>query len=223
MHLDTTGHFGPEAIVAFIDGTASPEVASHVQGCAVCSSEANDMRATQDQLRAALYRFDCPTAHQLGEYELGYVAQDERVRIASHALECSLCTEDLKTLRSFMAVEPVIREGFVSQVRRVLATLVTPLPSTSLSGIRGGAETRLRQFQAGDTRVSLSHDGESLTGLLVPAATGQARLLADRGAARTTDVDELGNFDFEDVSAGAYTLEIELADEIIVVEQLSLD
>ena len=71
MHLDATGHAGPEAIVAFIDGATSLEVASHIQGCAMCSSDAAALQTAQVRLRQSLYRFDCPEPHRLGEYELG--------------------------------------------------------------------------------------------------------------------------------------------------------
>jgi len=227
MHLEATGHPGPEAIVAFIDGTTSPEVASHVQGCATCSSDAETLQTAQARLRQALYRFDCPEPHRLGEYELGFVSQEERVQIATHALECSLCTEELQTLRGFLSVEPTIREGVGSQLRRVVAILLAPGQSYSRAGVRG-ADTQLRQYAVDDARLSIGPGPErgSLVGLLVRGAgalAAQARLIPEHGAAHVAEVDDLGNFEFEGVSGGTYVLEIQLPDEIIVVERLSVD
>jgi len=229
MHLDATGHAGPEAIVAFIDGATSLEVASHIQGCAMCSSDAAALQTAQVRLRQSLYRFDCPEPHRLGEYELGFVSPEERVQIASHALECSLCTEELQTLRGFLAAEPPLAESFGSPLRRVFATLLSAGPALALGGVRGAA-TRLRQYAIDDARLSIGPGLErgSLIGLLVPGtrelpARAEARLLSEDGAHRLAEVDELGNFEFDDVPAGSYVLEIELPDEIIVVEQLAVD
>ncbi len=223
MHLEATGHAAPEAIVAYIDGNASPEVAGHIQGCPTCSSDANDLQRAQARLRQALQRFDCPDAHRLGEYELGFASPKERVEIASHVLECTYCSDELQMLREFLRVEPPLRESVVAQVRRVFATLLTPSPSLGLAGVRG-TDTELRQYQADGARVSIGRGPEpgSLIGLLVPAQPGEARLTSHGGQVQAAEVDELGNFEFEDVPGGGYQLEIELPDEIIVVDSLQV-
>jgi hypothetical protein len=226
MHMSATGHAAPEAIVAFIDGTVSPEVASHIQGCGVCAADAEVVRATQVQLIHKLYRFDCPDALRLGEYELGLVDQAERVSIATHALECTPCTADLQVLRGFLATEPTIPDSIGAHVRRVIATLLAPAPGMGLMGIRGAADTQMRQYQVDDVRVSLSTEQGALIGLLtfderdVPRAN--AHLLPEHGSALVESVDELGNFEFDDVPAGVYTLEVHLPDEVIVVEQVAI-
>jgi hypothetical protein len=229
MHFDAAGHAGPEAIVAFIDGAASPEVASHIRGCAMCSSEAAALHTAQVRLRQSLYRFDCPEPHRLGEYELGFVSPEERVQIASHALECPVCMDELHTLRRFLAAEPPLAESCGSQLRRVFATLLSAGPALALGGVRGAA-AKLRQYAIEDARLSIGPGLErgSLIGLLVPGtrelpARAEARLLSEDGAHRRAAVDELGNFEFDEVPAGNYVLEIELPDEIIVVEHLAVD
>jgi anti-sigma factor RsiW len=224
MHLEATGHAAREAIVAYVDGTASREVASHIQGCPTCSADASALQTTQSRLRQALFRFDCPEPHRLGEYELGVVSPQERVEIARHVLECAYCADELQTLREFLRAEPPLRESLVSGVRRVLATLLAPSPSFGLAGVRG-ADTELRQYQAEGARLSIGAGPEpgSLIGLLVPAQPGQARLTSEDGQPHATEVDDLGNFEFEDVPAGSYQLEIELPDEIIVVEGFAID
>jgi len=42
----------------------------------------------QQELRRSLYRFDCPDAHTLGEYELDVLDADQRLRIATHVVDC---------------------------------------------------------------------------------------------------------------------------------------
>ncbi|HET6315760.1 MAG TPA: hypothetical protein VFG86_04835 [Chloroflexota bacterium] len=223
MHLEATGHAAQEAIVAYVDGTASPEVASHIRGCPTCSANASALQTTQSRLRQALFRFDCPEPHRLGEYELGIVRPQERVEIAKHVLECAYCADELQTLRQFLRAEPPLRESLVSGVRRVLATLLAPSPSFGLAGVRG-ADTELRQYQADGMRLSIGPGAEpgSVIGLLVPAQPGEARLTSQDGEAQSAEVDDLGNFEFEDIPAGSYQLEIELPDEVIVVERLQV-
>jgi hypothetical protein len=114
-------------------------------------------------------------------------------------------------------------------LRRVIATLLRPEPSLSLAGVRG-ADVELDQYQAERIRVSIGPGPErgSLIGLLLPVesslpARSEARLLSEQGNATLAEVDELGNFEFEALSAGAYRLEIELPDQVIVVEHLRVD
>ena len=57
----------------------------------------------QEELRRSLYRFDCPDAHTLGEYELDVLDADQRLRIATHVVDCEECRAELHTLREFLA------------------------------------------------------------------------------------------------------------------------
>jgi hypothetical protein len=227
MQPSTTGHPAPEAIVAFIDGDATPEVESHIQGCMTCAADAEELASAASALTSRLYRFDCPTPHRLGEYELGILESGERMRIATHALECDACMGELHTLRAFMAVDPVVPESFMERARRVLAMLVAPTPGLGYAGVRG-ADTQLRQYRAEGAQVSIEAGPESgsLIGLLVldegRSPIGQARLLLADGAVHEASIDEFGNFDFEDVPNGSYALELHLADEIIVIQQLQI-
>ena len=56
--------------------------------------------ALELRLRQSLYRFDCPDAHTLGEYELDLLEPVERTRVAAHALDCGECTSELTVLRA---------------------------------------------------------------------------------------------------------------------------
>ena len=58
------------------------------------------------ELRSSLYRFDCPDAHTLGEYQIGVLDPQESMRIAGHAAQCDECQADLRLLRQFLA-EPI--------------------------------------------------------------------------------------------------------------------
>ena len=227
MPPSAAGHPAPEAIIAFIDGDAAPEVESHIQGCVTCAADADELSSAQSNLVSRLYRFDCPSPHRLGEYELGLVEPLERTQIASHALTCDFCMDELRTLRGFIAADPVIPESLLEKARRVLATIVAPAPGLSLAGVRG-ADTQLRLYQAEGAQVSISSGAElgSLIGLLVlenaESTVGEARLVSADGDSYVATIDEFGNFEFEDLPSGNYVLEIGLADEVIVIQQLQV-
>jgi hypothetical protein len=228
MHSTTTGHPTPEELIAFVDGDTTPTVADHVLGCGICTYEVDRMSTTQVSLRQALYRFDCPEPHALGEYELDLVAPDERVRIARHTTECEACTAELHMLRDFLATDVAVPEPFLSHVRRVVATLLMPRPELGLAGVRGAA-TALRQYHVEGATISLGAGPErgTLIGLVAlddaERTHGEVRLLPIQAAPLVTPLDEFGNFEYYDLASGAYGLEIQLADEIIVIQHVQID
>src|SRR5262252_1748026 len=88
-------------------------------------------------LASRLYRFDCPDAHTLGEYQIGALDPRESMRVAGHAAECDECQADLRLLRSYLAAEIEVPETLVERARRIVATLFRPSPGLAHSGVRG--------------------------------------------------------------------------------------
>jgi hypothetical protein len=185
------------------------------------------------ELRRSLFRFDCPDAQTLGEYQLGMVDEGDRVRIASHAADCDECLAELQTLRGYLAASTDVPEPTLSRVRRIVATLFAPRPGLAYGGLRGGADTLTRVYEADDVTITLGpgQSRDSLLGLVVLAANqspealdGQAvRLLPRDGAPIRTQIDDLGNFEFTALAPGLYALEIDLPDGVVVIEELRLD
>jgi hypothetical protein len=228
MQPIATGHPTPEELLAFVDGDTTQEVASHLQSCATCSTDVNAVAATQVGLRQALYRFDCPKPHQLGEYELDVVEPDERRRIATHAADCEPCGTELRMLRQFLATEPPMPVTLFEQARRVIATLLVPKAGLSLAGVRGAA-TQVRVYQVDGARLSISAGTEpgSIVGLLVldgpGSLDGEVLLIPADGDPQTAPLDELGNFEFDQLPGGSYALEVHLTDQVIIVRELRID
>ena len=54
------------------------------------------------RLGLLLGRFDCPSAHALGEFELGLGPAAERRRIEAHVQSCPLCAGELRVLRELL-------------------------------------------------------------------------------------------------------------------------
>lgn len=186
----------------------------------------------EGELRRALYRFDCPAAHTLGEYQLGLLEPEQRTRIATHAVGCDECRMELQTLRSFLATPINVPQTVVERARRVVANLFSPRAGLAYSGLRGAADTSTRVYEAGDVTVTVGPGQASgtLVGLVVPGAIAPemlegrgVRLLPRQGQPLSVNLDDLGNFEFAEIPAGDYVLEIDLADGIIVVEELHID
>lgn len=184
----------------------------------------------ESSLRRLLYRFDCPESQVLGDYQLDLLDAEQRMTVAAHAAECDECTADLRTLRAFLATEPAVSEPLGQRVRRIVATLFTPSPGLALGAVRGAADAAMRQYVAEDLTLSLAPGSES--GSLIGLVTGTegiadlegcpVRLHGATGTLATATVDDLGNFEFEGIADGVYSLEIDLGDRIIAVQDLQV-
>jgi len=230
-----------EDLLAYLDGDAPRPVVEHLHGCAHCRTIARDYRDAERGLRRRLYRNACPSPQTLGEYELNLLTPTERQQIAAHVLTCDRCTDELRSLREFMAgaLVPVPPSGLTERVRRIVANLVPTAGSPALAGLRGTTEGAALLYQAADVTLALewrasSHSGRLvLIGLAMREATTDAavdwdvsgrslRLRSAAGATLVERTDELGNFQFDNLSPDAYQLEIEFDGEVIVVEDLQL-
>jgi hypothetical protein len=184
------------------------------------------------ELRRSLYRFDCPDAHILGEYEIDAVEPQDRTRIAAHVTECDECQAELHTLRAFLVTPTTLPDTLAGRARRIVANLFSPAPGLAYGGLRGAADSLTRVYEAGEVTVTIGpgQTRGSLFGLVVAAGRSSEalkgctiRLLPREGAPSTTALDDLGNFELTDLAAELYALEIELPDGVIVIEELRVD
>jgi hypothetical protein len=188
----------------------------------------------EQEFRRSLYRFDCPGAHTLGEYQLDLLDPVQRTSIAAHATECEDCQAELTTLRAYLAAPTPLQESVsvVERVRRVVASLFTPAPGLAYGGLRGGAEASTQVFDTGEVTVTVG-PGQvpgALIGLVVQsdappeALLGrEARLVSPGAAPISALLDDLGNFEFANVAPGLYSLELDLTDSLVVAEALRVD
>jgi hypothetical protein len=226
------GSITPEELVAYVDGEAPARVAEHVRRCRRCRSEVERYASIGRQLGAALRRFDCPSSHRLGEMELGLLPPEERLVVAQHVADCPRCTDELRTLRGFLVVDPPAEPGLVERLRRVVAGLVEPAPGLALGALRGASDLTSRTYRSDGTTITVSVEPgprpgrATLLGLVAreapsePLAGLAVELVAADGALAQAQGDDLGSFSFEDVSPGLYRLELRLDDQVLIAEDL---
>jgi hypothetical protein len=185
----------------------------------------------QSQLRLSLYRFDCPASLALGEYELKVSPPAHQVQVAQHLLSCKECPAELRTLRTYLALAPRAEApGVLERVKRVVARLITPPPGLSLAGVRDATPNQVQVFEAGDLILTIGPGLQGSPGLasilglfeVVGCSLAQSRveLIAPNGGRRETTLDDVGGFEFSELPAGTYDLQIELPDRLIVLNGL---
>ena len=114
--------------MAYGDGEAPASVVAHVEACPTCADQARSYAQIQVGLRRSLFRFDCPDAHTLGEYQLDLLEPEHGQSVAAHAVDCDACSVELQTLRTYLAMPTSIAESPLEQARRLVATLFQPAP-----------------------------------------------------------------------------------------------
>lgn len=231
------GAVTPEDLIAYGDGEASGPISAAIQSDPALRAAADAYAQTQRRLRQRLYRFDCPSPQLLGEYALDLLAGAARTRIAAHVVECPRCTAELRMLRDFMAAEEDVPPvGAMERIRRMVATLLPPPPRLSPhASLRGVDDATARTYQAGDVTVTLDMGAPmrrgrtSLVGLIwrdggdPETIAGSAVVLTlDTGESQTTEIDDVGNFTFDEISPGTYRLEVTLGDDTITIEGLPI-
>lgn len=208
-------------ILAYIDGDAAVSVTAHLVDCPACRERARQLGRLMGRMTVMLYRLDCPTSLELGEYQLGLLPEVNRSATAAHLTECPHCRAEIMQLQGFLAdTAPELQPGLVTRVRVLVATLLSgrsmpgPALTPGLAGVRGGDAPLV--YEAGDLQITLSVEWDqatnrhSLFGLILGAELpdGRVRLWRDQHLAGETRVDEFGNFVIMDLEAAIYDLVI---------------
>lgn len=215
-------------LLAYLAGDADAAIISHLARCKECQRRAAALAAQEQQLTTSLYRMDCPSSLQVGEYHMGLLSVAESRAVAAHLRHCPLCTDEVVMLTNYLAdvaptLDRALAPGLVARTRSVVARLVDGLstlggqgsPTPALAGLRGDAGDH-RVFEADGVQViiDVQEDGEHpaqrvilglLLGLPDPHSV-KAHLWRDDRPVTTTTVDELGNFVISTLMPGIYDL-----------------
>jgi len=225
-------------LIAYADGEGDSATVDHIRRCPHCAERAHAYAANQRALRVLFRRIDCPDAHTLGEYHLGFLSPTERAVIEAHLEICRPCAGEIEELRSFLnKVKIKPKKSPLSPLKRLIARPASSPPASPAQqpafALRGGAAPA-DFYQAEDIRivVGLEADGvqagrkmlvgfttrqgkplESLTGTQVQLRRGGATLAIEQ-------VDDLGNFAFGGLASGEYELVLATDQEQVVIETI---
>lgn len=160
----------------------------------------------------------CPSPHDLGEFELGLLGSALMKTIQSHVDDCPHCQQELKELRYFLVhAEPpliaVVTDWVVEWAQGLMQG-----GQAGLAGVRG-TEGRVRTFQVGELLISLTlqerPDGmRDVLALIMrtdgeQVESGKVTLLLDGEADRSVSVDVGGNAVLSGIPARGCDLVIE--------------
>lgn len=238
-----TPHISDADLLAYLDGEAEEEVVDQIEGSAIYLERLEEVKEQEQRLRALLYRGTCPEAHELGQFEMKLLDAERAALVAQHVDTCPRCAIELEELGSFLEdVASDLEYSFVERVRVLVARLAPDLgdlgigrqPAPALAGLRGGGDRPLT-YEADGVEVSLEVQDDargvgrkSVLGLVTgTAATGwQATLWQDDGPlaelVQTEEIDDLGNFVFEGLRPGSYSLTLRGEEVEIVIQELAV-
>lgn len=218
-----------QALLAYIDGEAGPEVQRHVEQCSHCQQRARQLAALQHRLTARLYRALCPTPHELGEHHLGILPPAQAEAVARHLADCPHCTREVDQLAEYLGkLAPSVETSLLERVREGVRVLVARLvsggpeiPSVGqpalapvYAGIRGEErEPCLYQANGIQVVIGIQADTEqpgskAILGLVtgLDPSEVKAHLWRANRLVTTVPVDELGNFVISGLAPGSYEL-----------------
>ena len=217
-------------LLIYLDGQATADVAAHMERCSHCRERAHRLAQQEGHLTTQLYRVDCPSPFELGEYHLGMLPAAQMEAIRHHLDECPHCRSEIAQLEGYLAnlapdLAPDLAPGPLQQVmehvRVVVARLVDARPlgqpalSPAFASMRGGEQEPLI-YEAGEIQVVIEiqedvdrPDHKTILGLVIGLDAPQelkAHLWATEQRLATIPVDELGNFVLSNVLCGSYEL-----------------
>ncbi len=131
------------------------------------------MNSMDKKLKSTLYRLDCPSDLELGEFEMGFLEATGRgEEIFSHTAHCPHCLADLAQIRQYMALplvdDSLIRSSrakktpFLEKVKVIFVDLLSPPQDLfsnvsfqpAMRGIQESMDTRV--FQVDSYVIALS-------------------------------------------------------------------
>ncbi len=212
-------------LTAFVEGVADGQVRDHVGRCPACADKVARLRQTGQALLALAYRASCPAPEVLGQYLLDLLPPDERLRVAAHARACRHCNRELDELEKEKdSLAHMVLHVIRGAVRVLEGALVAP-PRRAPASVRGGAAGQYAFCGAGldvlvGFQATVSRNRGTLVGAVVQAeavADGQAWLFQVGERPRSSPVDDLGTFCFEEIVPGEYDLALEVGDEALLL------
>jgi hypothetical protein len=218
-------------LIAYVDGEADDRVIEHVASCPACAEKAEQLRKTSHTLLDRFYRSDCPAPEVLGQYMLGLLTPEEKLRVAAHLRGCPLCSRELKTLEREEHLGQTLMD-VLHGVVEVFEAVLVPQPRLRPAAVRGQGERQFA-YQAEGVEVLLGFQPTArgtrrgtLLGAVVESGTAPsdvAWIIPLGGTPSKVEIDSLGSFAFEDITPGDYDLVIRIGERGILLREVVID
>lgn len=219
-------------------GLGDARIRTHLDTCELCALRLEEARKVEYMLMNRLYRWNCPTPHELGDYYLDTMDQSEKEATAEHLKNCLRCQADLKELQTFLegdSFQPIdmsVVRTKKAPPRPRLGELVARLLPRPLTSAYRGAESGPHIAEADGMTLFLEvHPGRAGSALAGQIATdnlerwaGSLVVMQQAGALQVIALlDELGGFLCEPLTNGPIDIRIASPDgQTIVLEGLEL-
>jgi anti-sigma factor RsiW len=218
-------------LIAYVDGEAEERVVEHIARCPACAEKVKQLRNTSRALLDRFYRSDCPAPEVLGQYMLGLLTPEEKLRVAAHLRGCPLCSRELETLEREERLGQKLVDALRGVVEVVEAVLV-PQPRLRPAAIRGQGERQFA-YQAEGVEVLLGFQPSArgtrrgtLLGAVVESGTAPsdvAWIFPAGESPSQVEIDALGGFAFEDITPGEYDLVLVIGERGILLREVVID
>lgn len=226
-------------LITAVDGEAEADVMAHLRSCPHCMERARVFADLQGLLSTRLYRMLCPSSDELLAFQQGWLESRRQAFLRDHLHACPHCTADLRLLTEAANTPVLLPPDPLGGVRRIIARLLGPSPTASLTpvygALRGTARGGQYAYRAENIEIMLEVEravGRSdhlvVFGLLMldngmdNVSRGSASLLYNDMVVNSALLDEMGNFMLDDIAPGDYSLSLRLPDCEVLVEALTL-
>src|SRR5919106_2450393 len=153
-------------IISYVEGEADDAIVAHIKECPYCAERASQLTLFQNRLRARLYRSNCPSSIELGDYHLGLLPESQKLVVAQHVRGCPHCRREMAELKEFL-VEPDAEPDLLGTAKVLFARLVDGGATPAFGALRGESKGPLI-FEANGVVITLD---------VQPGSKGQASIL----------------------------------------------
>lgn len=229
-----TRHLKDWELDMLLGGDGTPEMEAALAGNPENQARLHQLQKDDKTLFAHLFRTECPTPLELGEWHLNLVDANRAQAIRSHLDICPHCEEELAAITAVVS-KPLFQDAPAMRGRSLLKRIIMKLEAlvgdaagqmAFAPAMRGNSWSVC--YAGGDYLLSLTRQqtisGGALIGsILANDLTGHATLKQGRSVVYETQLTESATFSFDDITPGFYELVIATPDAELIVPELHIE
>lgn len=221
-----------------LGGDGTPELEAALVGNPDNQARLQLLQKDEKTLSAHLFRIECPTPLELGEWSLKLVEAKTSQVIRSHLDICAHCEEELAAITAAVST-PLFQHAPAMRGPSILKRIVMKLEDLLGNGagqiafapvaVRGGSQNSWSAcYAGGDYLLSLTKQqtisGGALIGsILATDLTGHATLKQGASVVYEVPLTESATFTFDGINPGFYELVIATPDAELIVPELHIE